>query len=177
MYIGYNNFVRYYNCPNGTAPAGCVAVAMGQIMKYHNHPNIYNINTMPNKVIYDNHTSQNAKNVAYLLQNIGYNVNMSYGCDFSGAYSVTARTAFVSNYSYDASNLVNSNYYLAEQSISNNRPIYADGCRTKNVKSVPIDLGVFGWTVGKTTYEYTAMLGWSMDTKKLNQLQPTLLVM
>jgi len=32
-YIGYNNFVRFNNCSQGTSPAGCVAVAMGQIMK------------------------------------------------------------------------------------------------------------------------------------------------
>jgi len=96
--IGYNNFVRYYNCPNGTAPAGCVAVAMGQIMKYHNHPNIYNINTMPDKVTYSNQTFQNAKNIAYLLQDIGTNVSMNYSCNNSGAYSQDARTAFVNNY-------------------------------------------------------------------------------
>jgi len=163
MYIGYNNFVRYNNCPDGIAPAGCVAVAMGQIMKYHNYPNIYSINTMPYKVTYDNHTSQNAKNVAYLLQNIGYNVNMNYYCDVSYAYSETARNSFVYNYGYDASNLVNSNYYLAEQSISNNRPIYADGCRTRLVISVPIKLGIFKWTIGKTKYEYTDCHAWVVD--------------
>jgi len=48
--IGYNNFVRFNNCSYKVSPAGCVAVAMGQIMKYHNYPNIYNINSMPNEV-------------------------------------------------------------------------------------------------------------------------------
>jgi|GEM_PF-660250 len=162
-YLGYNNFVRYYNCPQGTSPAGCVAVAMGQIMKYHNHPNIYSINTMPNKVNGWNYPEQNAKNVAYLLQNIGYNVNMSYYCDVSYAYSETARNSFIYNYGYDASALVNSNYYLAQQSISNNRPICTDGCRNRIVVSVPIKLGVFKWTIGKTTYEYTDCHAWVVD--------------
>jgi len=151
--IGYNNFVRFNNCPDGTAPAGCVAVAMGQIMKYHNHPNIYNINTMPNSINLDNQTSNEAINIAYLLQDIGAKVNMNYSCYSSGAYSENARNAFVNNYGYDASPLVNTSYSLIRQNIDNYQPVYLRGYKNKKVKTIRIRLGIFRWTIKlQTTY-------------------------
>jgi len=161
--IGYNNFIRYYNCSDGIAPAGCVTVAMGQIMKYHNHPNIYNINTMPNTVNSGNHTSNGAINIAYLLKDIGNKVNMDYTCDSSGAYSSNARNAFVSNYGYDASTLVNFQYYTLVQNIQNNRPVYIDGCRDKIIKTKRKNPNAFGWIIESPNYTYSYCHAWVVD--------------
>ena|SRR5690554_5462527 len=74
----YNNNVRYNNCSAGTAPVGCGAVAMGQIMKYHNHPNMFNITTMypyiTTGVTY-NYNTQPAYDIADFLGHIANNVN------------------------------------------------------------------------------------------------------
>jgi len=161
--IGYNNFVRFNNCSQGKSPAGCVAVAMGQIMKYHNYPNIYNINTMPNEVTYSNHTSQNAKNIAYLLQNIGAKVNMDYSCNSSGAYSKDARKAFVSNYNYNASALVDFQYYTLVQNIQNNRPVYLDGCKNRIIKTKRKKPKMFDWVIDSPNYTYSSCHAWVVE--------------
>src|SRR5690554_2329059 len=101
--VMYNNTVRYNNCSGGIAPAGCVAVAMGQIMKYHNHPNLFNIADMYPYVTSGApypHNNINASNIANLLGHIGSNIGMNYSCTRSGAYSQDARTAFNVDYDY-----------------------------------------------------------------------------
>ena len=88
----YNYFIQacdsFYNCP-----VGCVATAMGQIMKYWNSPvNIphkcyqYDWNNMPDQLIASNDsnyiTQRNA--VAQLLYDCAESVNMNY-CNGSGS--------------------------------------------------------------------------------------------
>jgi len=162
-YVGYNNFVRFKNCTQGTSPAGCVAVAMGQIMKYHNHPNIYNINTMLSKVDTTNCLTNGAINIAYLLKNIGNKVNMVYDCYSSGAYSSDARTSFVSNYGYSASAFVNTSYYSVKESLDNNLPVYLDGCRNRIIKTKRIKPDVFSWIVESPNYIYSSCHAWVVD--------------
>jgi len=128
-YDAYNNFVKYNNCSNGTTPAGCVAVAMGQIMKYYNWPNIYNIKNMPNKVNINNHNTANSKNIAYFLKHIGASVNMNYRCSRSGAFSDDARKAFINKYKYKTSQLEKMDSYYLTKNIESNKPVYMDGCR------------------------------------------------
>ncbi|MBN2756777.1 MAG: C10 family peptidase [Bacteroidales bacterium] len=57
-------------------PAGCVAVAMGQIMKYHNYPVNYNWAAMYNTVA----TTETAD----LMRDIGESVGMNYSLEASG---------------------------------------------------------------------------------------------
>jgi len=164
--IGYNNFVRFKNCPQGTSPTGCVAVAMGQIMKYHNHPNIYNINTMPNNVNSGNYTNNEAINIAYFLENIGYNVNMNYNCDSSSASSNKAKNAFLYNYGYDVYyTLVGTKYNLIKQNIDNYLPVYLDGCRNKKVKAIRIRTKIFRFTI-KLYETYNDCHAWVTDGYK-----------
>jgi len=163
MYVGYNNFVRFKNCTQGTSPAGCVAVAMGQIMKYHNYPNIYNINTMLSKVYKTNCMTSGAINIAYLLKDIGNKVNMNYSCDSSGAYSSDARTAFVSNYGYSASTLVNTSYHSVKESLDNNLPVYLDGCSNRIIKTKRVNSDVFSWVVESPNYTYSSCHAWIVD--------------
>lgn len=104
----------YYNqlCPSSEGqqcPAGCVATAMAQIMKYWNWPTQgvgshsysspvggtlsasfgntnYDWSNMPNNLTASSSsTSKNA--IATLMYHCGISVNMSYGVDGSGAYS------------------------------------------------------------------------------------------
>lgn len=161
--IGYNNYVRFENCSSGIAPVGCVATAMGQIMKYHNHPNIYNINSMPDIVNGANYTSTSANDIAFFMQNIGHNVNMDYSCTGSGAYSSVARNSFILNYGYHASGLTPLSYNPLESNIKSGNPVYLDGCRTRTIKTQPVRIGIFRFSIGKTTYSYDNCHAWVAD--------------
>ena len=119
---------NYYNAlcpadnagPGGHVYAGCVATAMGQVMKYHNHPEqgtgshsyycspygtqtanfgatTYNWSSMPNSVYYNNTA------VATLLFHCGVSVDMDYGPNGSGAWTSATRTALINYFSYSSS--------------------------------------------------------------------------
>lgn len=154
-YVMYNNNVRFINCSvGGTTPAGCVAVAMGQIMKYHNHPNINNINTMYPYITVGSpykYDTQPAYDIADLLEDIGTNVQMSYSCGGSGALSSNARVAFNTNYNYTTSNVLPMDLNTIKGDVINGKPVYLEGCRTMEVvvTKTPKKF-IFGMTIGKT---------------------------
>ena len=131
----------YYNelCPIDYAGpcdhvwAGCVATAMGQVMKYHNHPEqgtgsfsyncppygtlsadfgatTYDWASMPNSI------SSNNDAIATLLYHCGVGVCMDYGPDGSGAGFTTIRSALIYYFSYSSSAIgkYKSNYSTTE---------------------------------------------------------------
>lgn len=107
-------------CPN-QSNAGCVAIAMAQIMKFHEHPNTYNWNNMPDNTATDD-TQQ-------LIYDIGVAVKMSYG---SGSKESTsniedAKKAFTNNFQYNA--LIKDYSYneTANELLINRRPVYMRG--------------------------------------------------
>ncbi|WP_336704297.1 C10 family peptidase [Chryseobacterium indologenes] len=161
--IGYNNFVRFNNCTSGIAPSGCVATAMGQIMRYHKWPNIYNIANMPASINSGNYTSADAVNISYLMQNIGSKVAMTYSCSGSGAHSDNARNAFVSQYQYYTTPLAALNFTPLMNNLKIAKPVYLDGYRTREIKTKPKKVGIFGWTIGHTTYSYSNGHAWVAD--------------
>jgi len=120
-----------YYAPNG-CPAGCVAVALGQIMKFHKYPNDsnepkFNWNIMPNSI--GGIFYIGADNIATLLRDIGHNVNTRYTPTASYASSSDARNALVNNYGYsNSATLDNYDYKRVKKDIANKRmPIYMDG--------------------------------------------------
>lgn len=75
---GFNALAPRGECGgDGRAPAGCVAVAMAQVMKYHRFPHSYNWDAMP-----DNYATMET---AKLMRDIGDAVNMSYHCKGSSS--------------------------------------------------------------------------------------------
>ena len=140
------------NGPGGHVWAGCVATAMGQVMKYHNHPDqgtgshsyncvgygnqsanfgatTYNWASMPNQL-----NSSNTP-VATLLYHLGVSVEMQYSPSGSGAYSSDARDALVDYFSYssNAQLLPKSSFpietfiYKIKNELNLNRPVYYSG--------------------------------------------------
>src|SRR5690606_21342692 len=114
-------------CPSGSV-TGCVATAMAQVMKYHNHPaqgagfhsysapnygtlsanfgaTTYNWGSMPNTV-----NSPNSA-VATLMYHCGVSVDMQYSPQVSNAYMITrgspiqhcSEYAMKNYFGYDAS--------------------------------------------------------------------------
>ncbi len=124
---GQGNPYNYY-APNHY-PVGCVAVATGQVMRYHRWPNSFNWNIMPNRATT---TNSGGLEVARLLRNIGVNVNMNYTASGSGAYNSDARDALVNDYGY-SSHAYYGSYSLSKikTEIMSRRPVVMDGYHTK----------------------------------------------
>ncbi len=150
-----SNYYAYY-CPQGT-PAGCVATAMGQIMKYYNYPDKgqgshsyrdqlgnfhyanfmeaeYNWSEMPEYGI----SYLNFEDVAWLLYHAGISVNMNYNYGGSGASSSSVPGALMNFFKYDyTARLQHKSYYsdsqwdsLLTHELVNNRPMYYSGNNT-----------------------------------------------
>ncbi len=139
--------------PGGRVYAGCVAVAMAQIMDYYRYPKqgsgshsythnvygtlsanfgntTYNWNAMTNSIGNDgNHE------IAQLLYQLGVSVNMNYSASGSGAWSGTAASALVNYFKYQSSvSLLNKDDYTYSQwvtmiiaSIDSAIPLYYHG--------------------------------------------------
>ena len=69
---------------------------MGQIMKFHEFPNNYNWEDMPD----DRGTNETAR----LMRDIGQAVGMNYSCGLSGADSEDAASAFRNTFGYSGAN-------------------------------------------------------------------------
>lgn len=138
-------------------PVGCVATAMGIVMKYHQYPShgtgqetynsnygqlsanfsntIYKWDLMPNEL-----TSHNAE-VAQLLSHLGIAINMNYTASGSGAlfghsyYTPTAETALQDHFGYNNADWADKSSYtlggwqnrLLENLDSLNPVLYAGG--------------------------------------------------
>ncbi|MBP7496935.1 MAG: C10 family peptidase [Bacteroidales bacterium] len=149
----------YYNaaCPSDSKGpcshvyVGCVATAMGQIMKYWNFPPTgkgsksfthstygklsvdfsaatYDWTQMPNSL-----SSSNAE-VAKILYHCGVSVSMNYASDGSGAYDEDAATAFSNYFNYEKTNYLYKSYYkdttwlkLIKTELNAGRPVFYSG--------------------------------------------------
>lgn len=140
-----------YDATTGTnALAGCVAVTMGQIMRYHKFPSTgtgsnsythtkygiisanfgsttYQWNDMPGE------PTGSSIPIATLLFHAGVGVNMNYGPFSSSAYTTKAAEAFRNYFRYPDAQLFSSFnygddlsyfYQVIRDEINNNRPVY-----------------------------------------------------
>lgn len=104
------------------AKVGCIAVALGQIMRYHEWPSTFNWSNMPD------YTSTST--TALFLRDIGDKVNMVYGVDASGSSFSNASYAITEDYDYhfDESNINYSSDRVIE-SLDNGNPVFMAGHR------------------------------------------------
>lgn len=137
--------------PGGHVYAGCVATAMGMVMKYWDHP----ISGVGNESYYcPGYGYQNASfetttylwdqmpdavgpvylPVATLLYHCGVAVHMGYAVDGSGAQSTDAAVAFVDHFRYPNAQFVSKDAYtntnwnnLMTAQIDNGTPVYYSG--------------------------------------------------
>jgi hypothetical protein len=115
----YNYYVTETNnsCDADYCPAGCIAVAMGQIMNYWKYPvyipaktEQYDWCNMQDKLnVYSDNYEQERNAIARLLKDCGEYSNTNY-CFWGGCYSFAwpenAKDAFVNNFGYNTANLV-----------------------------------------------------------------------
>lgn|GEM_PF-872979 len=126
---GYNELVRFNNCASGTSPTGCVATAMAQVMRYHQHPNSYNWSIMPNQIVWNETLNTSTHEVAKLMEDAGQSVNMQYNCVESSAHTSDARNALVNTFGYsNYASYVNFNTDIIVQQLGMwNQPVILRG--------------------------------------------------
>lgn len=109
-------------------PTGCVAVATAQIMRYHEWPNSFNWNIMPNFAFTVDTGSLEIANLMYEL-GLPENLDMNYTPTGSGANSQNARRTLVDNYGYSPSAIYAPYEFntVRQEILMYNRPVYMDG--------------------------------------------------
>ncbi len=172
--VGYNNFAPYKNCSkydNGRTPTGCVATAMSQIMKFHNHPNNYNWSIMPNQVYSSTATSNGANEISRLMRDAGNSVGMDWGCESSGAETKDAVNALKNTFGYQSANY-SSNYTNLINDIQAGYPVILRGGRAQDWVFFKVYKGGHAWVcdgykLGKV--EVRALAGrWGYEWRWIN---------
>jgi photosystem II stability/assembly factor-like uncharacterized protein len=170
------------NIPGGHVLTGCVATAMGQIMKYHSFPEqgllshsyvhpifgiqtanfgttIYNWGEMGNSA-----NSINFQAISTLLYHVGVSVDMNYGIGASGAPTENVPTALTTYFNYDPSSIsieYKEKYTeiewkeLLKAELNASRPIYYAGYEGDIGHAWVCD----GWRVGDDMFHMN--WGWS----------------
>lgn len=111
---GYNQYVP------GQIPVGCIPVAMGQIMKYHQHPQYYAWNAMANNYA--------TSTTASFLYGIGTALDIDYEEGKTGSNMIAANNVFRNTYNYQYSQIVgNHNYVTIKSQLDNARPVLMKG--------------------------------------------------
>ncbi len=130
----YNNNVPV-SCTFDRAPAGCVAIAMAQIMTYNKKPTRFNWSLLYQKRTIDGYSSVDESSrteVAKLVAEIGRNVSMEYDCGGSGANISNALASFKNNYGYSSAKIIqpirNSDHiYKIWDNVADDHPVYMRG--------------------------------------------------
>ncbi len=139
-----------YYAPRHDYPIGCVAVAMGQIMKFHRHPWFFNWDIMPDVCAnsYDNMT-EGEKEVARLLRDIGWMVKMKYNTAEAGGSGTTnymAWWALYYKYHYWADMPAKWDYNRIVNQLKNDKtPVFVSGYAKRYERG--------GWILKWYTYE------------------------
>lgn len=130
---------RHFCFTNGgqNAVAGCVPIAMAQIMAYHKKPESFNGHFYQWNDLTQTPTISESSwlvdNVGYLVHDIGEHVNVQYGVAASGAYDSDAVETFRA-FGYTAS--LDGDYDVNEiiSSLDDSNPVYISG-RTAQINS------------------------------------------
>lgn len=122
----YNDYTPILGCTNyynGHAPTGCVATATAQIMRYHQWPNSYNWNAMPN--------NWGSTETSRLMSDIGNIVGMNYDCNGSGTEGYKPMYALRQNFGYSSALYDNYNYTTVLNELKQDKPVILMGAYTQ----------------------------------------------
>lgn len=108
------------SCGNDEAPAGCVAIAIAQVMYHHNYPDEFDWNAMDLTV----GTTESAR----LIADIGQKIGMNYDCAGSGAKTKDIPNLLKTNYNYSSATYSsNINLTTMQSNISGGKPVILSG--------------------------------------------------
>ena len=119
---GYNNQAPIVACKGGVSRAltGCVATALAQVINYHQYPNWYNWNNMPDL--------SGSTEISRLMKNVGDAVDMDWGCDVSSADTKKeGASSLKDDFHYSSAKYADYNYSNVENEIKQSRPVILRG--------------------------------------------------
>jgi hypothetical protein len=112
------------NC--GRAYAGCVPVAIAQIMKFHRSPSAYNWDLMPNDRFGSSHISALILSIHGMIPAS----QLNYKCDATGVKShYDVADLFKSTLNYSSASEGDYNYSIVQNNLSLGRPVILKGGR------------------------------------------------
>lgn len=149
----YHSYNKYCPVDNGVNTiAGCVAVAMGQLMWYWQWPHVaiveddnghklireYNWKIMPGVLTNDTSISS-VDMVAHLLHDIGISVDMNYGINSSSANPSNIPNALIYTFYFQSDELIHREdytsahwFYLLKENLKKGLPILYGGRNVNN---------------------------------------------
>ena len=143
---------------NGVHPMlGCCAVAMGQLMKYHQYPNTsdYNWSSMPNVL---SSTVTTITPLSDFLYEVALSINTNFGVSGSSSTIANVEGALQGTYGY-SSDLDNShNSTNVKNSIISEKPVIMRGDRTDGSSYVGHEWLCDGYKFSNVTTEYILMV-------------------
>lgn len=123
---GYNSETLLLTCspplPCNHALTGCVATAMAQIMKYHEHPTNYDWSNMPN--------NYGTTTTATLMSDIGVAVDMDYDCDGSGTNTEDeVASSLINDFNYSSATYDDYDHQIVMNNLNYQKPVILKGGR------------------------------------------------
>jgi hypothetical protein len=122
----FNSQMPNSTCPSaqcGKAYAGCVAVAMGQVMKYHNFPSSYNFANMPYNV-----GTVSTSGLLLDIFNSFPSGDREIDCDGTGVSDNANYTSvFTNNFGYTSASRSSYNSATVRTELNNLRPVILSG--------------------------------------------------
>lgn len=159
----FNDHLPFITC-NGSGfqvYAGCVPIAMAQVMKYHEYPTSYSWSLMPN--IYG--TSTTASFISDIHDGIDneYNNQPMYDCGATSVYSSkNMGTVLKNQFGYGSATKTNYDHSDVKSNIDNNKPVILSGSNSSSGHMWVCD----GYRVYNFYYEDCS--GYSYNHLKMN---------
>ena len=145
----YNN--KCFTDDNQPAVAGCVAIAMAQIMAFHQHPDTYNWDDMLISATVPPFYVRGVEAVSTLVADIGEAVDMNYGVNSSSSNINCAASAFYFTFNYAFGSVRNYDVNIVLNNITARQPVYVRGFSDTNEGHAWVIDGV-KYDVCKRTY-------------------------
>lgn len=138
----YNKYC-YTIAGDSICPAGCVAVAIAQIMSYHRKPSSYMLTYDGSDRIISldwnalnsyvggygySWTASASDSIALWFREIGKRADMTYKPSGSSAFDSWARECFAT-FGYDQRLMIDYNYATIQSELASGRPVYVSGSR------------------------------------------------
>lgn len=125
---GFNDALPYINC-NGSSfqvYAGCVPIALGQVMKFYEYPKNYNWSSMP--LTYATTTTANFIKDIHNAIGVLFPGNPFYQCNATGvSSSANMGTVLKNQFGYSSANWSNYDYNTVKNNLNYNRPVILSG--------------------------------------------------
>ena len=132
-----NKFMPECDSPDKHAPAGCLAIAVLQIMSFHEYPTNYRMLPYDTRIELDwsilkkykygwSFSGQPATIIAGFVERLGIDLRMHYGCDGSMAYDADAERVLKA-YGYHTDGIQTYTWSAVKQDIDAGHPVYTRG--------------------------------------------------